>query len=389
VDVTPAVEEATTGAAERAAGRAERAAWVTQARTARVGNAPARKTVCEHPSRAGAGLCADCPREVTPGTIAVPSARVISPGQDSIAAPARQVPDAAELLRRTLDGIGLFLVDHVWFTSKSQVIGAAGWIGQAAARDSDGEPLWLAFPRFLVTSRLNGSGKSTLADQARIILGCRAGRASKITPYGLCKVLGTYKEAAIADDAQNVFRSDKAGAELLSVIINGYTIGATWVSGKSDGRIENAWGPVMVVGKDDLITKRYETLKDLIDRCAPLLRMERPPRYMPQLDWDARARGAALGRALTTATSALVDELRQAEAGLARETQGALITDGDGGRIAQVWRPLEAVARVAGGHWPEAMAQAREELATAGGDLLSAAEELDRIGTDGRSFWDE
>ena len=46
---------------------------------------------------------------------------------------------------------------------------------------------------------------------------------SKVTPYGLTKVLGGLKETAICDDAQNVFRGGKTGAELLSILINGYS----------------------------------------------------------------------------------------------------------------------------------------------------------------------
>ena len=117
----------------------------------------------------------------------------------------REIPDAAELLPRVAWGIGLLLTDYVSFPSRSSVIGVLSWIAQAAARGGDGELIWRAYPRLLVTSRLNGSGKSTVGDLASMLLACRAGRMSKVTPYGLTKVLGKYKEAAIADDAQDVF----------------------------------------------------------------------------------------------------------------------------------------------------------------------------------------
>ena len=305
----------------------------------------------------------------------------------------RTLVDAPALLRRTLEGMGLLFTDYVAFPSRASVIAVVTWTAQAAARDADGKSIWRAFVRLLLTSRLNGSGKSTVADIIRMLLLCRTGRMSKVTPYGLCKVLGTWKEVAIADDAQNTFRSDKAGAELLTVMINGYTPGATWVSGKSDGKVEDASGPLVIVGKDDLMTKRAEYLKDLIDRSA-VVRMERPDHYMPEFDEEAEARAASLGATLKAVTGALQAQLKQAARELAQENRGRLITDGDGGRTAQIWRPMLAVARVAdgdGGPWYEATLQAMEELSAAGGDLLKAEEaltELEELHDDGRSFWD-
>ena len=307
---------------------------------------------------------------------------------------ARVRPDAPALLRRTLEGMGLLFTDYVAFPSRSSVIAVTTWTGQAAARNADGDSIWRAYVRLLLTSRQNGSGKSTVADLIRMLLLCRAGRMSKVTPYGLTKVLGTLKEVAIADDAQNTFRSDKAGSELLTIMINGYTPGATWVSGKSDGKIEPASGPLVIVGKDELITKRAEFLKDLIDRSA-VVRMERPDHYMPEVDEEAEARARSLGATLKAVTAALQAELRQAARELAQENRGRLITDGDGGRTAQIWRPMLALARVADGdqpgQWFEATLQAMDELSAAGGDLLQADEaltELEDLRDDGRSFWD-
>jgi hypothetical protein len=299
--------------------------------------------------------------------------------------------DAPALLRRTLEGMGLLYTDYVAFPSRSSVIAVTTWTGQAAARDADGESIWRAYVRLLLTSRENGSGKSTVADITRMLLQCRAGRMSKVTPYGLTKVLGVFKETAIVDDAQNTFRNDKAGTELLTIMINGYTPGATWVSGKGgDGKIEPASGPLMVVGKDALIKERAESLKDLINRSA-VVRMERPDHYMPEFDEEGEARARSLGATLKAVTGALQGELRQAARDLAKENQGRLITDGDGGRTAQIWRPMLALTRVAGGPWYDATLEAMEDLSSAGGDLLKADEALtalEELRDDGRSFWD-
>ncbi len=218
---------------------------------------------------------------------------------------------------------------------------------------------------------------------------------SKVTPYGLTKVFGTYHETAILDDAQNTFRSDKAGAELLSVMINGYTDGATWVTGKSDGKVEDASGPMMIVGKDDLITKRAESLADLLVRSV-IVRLERPRLYMPELNRRAIARAQRIGAALAPIMGALKPQLEAAADELAAELVGTEVTDPNGPRTAQIFRPLEAVARVAGGPWPAAIRQARDELAAASGDLYAAAGILDGLAdspgspdSGKRSFWDD
>lgn len=381
---------------------------------------------CRHPQRIGtARQCGDCPERMPaaggervaaararlkaraasrdtqadsrPPAVPVPAPEAASGSQvamrdpDAVSTRTRSVPDAREMLGPVLEEIGLLLTDYVAFPSRSAVIGVILWLAQAAARDGDGELAWRAYPRLLVTSRQNGSGKSTLGDLASMMLACRAGRMSKVTPYGLTKVLGKWREAAIADDAQNVFRSDKAGTELLTILINGYTPRATWVTGKDDGKIENAYGPVMVIGKDDLITKRAEYLRDLIDRSVTI-RMERPERYMPEVGEDAEDRARTLAAALKAVMGSLLPQLKNAARDIEQASSGLVITDGDGGRTRQIWRPMEAVAAVAGGPWPEVAAQARAELSAAAGDLLAAEDALTkmtRTAADRRSFWDE
>jgi hypothetical protein len=312
--------------------------------------------------------------------------------------PRQEQPEPHTLLRRALEALGVLLTDHVEFGSRSAAVAVALWLAQAAAKDSDGNPLGMAYPRLLVTSQRNGSGKSTVGDIARLVLQTRAGRMSKVTPYGLCKVYSVYKEAAILDDAQNVFRSDKAGAELLSIMINGYTPGATWVSGKSDGKIEAASGHMMVIGKDALITKRAEDLADLIVRSV-IVRLDRPKFYMPELDKRAWARAQGIGTVLAQVLGSLAGELDGASADLAAELVGMEVTDPNGPRTMQIWRPLLAVARVAdegasAPRWSMAAQQAMDELSAASGDLLQASEALDgleavsaALGTPGRSFW--
>ncbi len=395
------------------------------------------KTVCEHPARR-TGLCRGCPRAATaaggpapdrqqriaglkaaaavlatpagipaatpprplpPGLVKAPAGVAVRDTGTVTATPAgRPEVDPAELLRRVLEGTGLFFTDYVAFPSRSTVIAVILWAAHAAARDSERELIWRASPRLLLTSAENGSGKSTVLDALALLLGSRAGRLVKVTPYGLAGILGKYKEVALPDDAQTVFgTTGTAAKDLLAVLLGSYVRGGTWTSGKSNVTIEGIYGPVALAGKDALITKQASALTDLLARSI-IVRLERATRYMPELDEDGETRAVMLGKALTAVMGALQPQLREAARDLAARNRGQVITDGDGGRVAQIWRPLLAVAQVAGAPWVEAARQAMDELAAASGDLLAAQEALtgleglEGIGglpSEGRSFWDE
>ena len=302
------------------------------------------------------------------------------------------VPDATELLPQVLEEIGLYLLDYVSFPSRSALVASVLWIASAAARDQQRDLIWWAHPRLLATSAENGSGKSTLLDLIAVLLQSRAGRLVKVTPYGLAKILGAYKEVALPDDAQNVFgATGEAGKDVLNILLGSYSRGGTWVSGKSKGTIEPVYGAVALAGKDAVITKNADALADLLVRSV-IVRFERAVRYMRQMDTRGAARGAQLAQSLAAVMAALHVQLLAAADGLAEESEGQIITEGDGGRTAQIWRPLDAVAAVAGGPWAQYGRQAREELAEASGDLMSAQDALaDIVGarTEGRNFWDE
>ncbi len=338
---------------------------------------------CRHPWKPAAARCSDCPlRQASP-----PLTGHIAPG------PRRDVPDARELLGKVLEATGLYLAGYVRFPSRAAVIAATLWIAHAAARDESGELIWWATPRLLLTSRQNGSGKSTLLDLIAILLASRSGRMVKVTAYGIAQIVGTHHDVALPDDAQLTFgTTGTAAKDIQAALLGGYSRGGTWVTGKSKGTIEKVFGPAAIAGKDELITKQADALRDLLARSI-IIRMERPDRYLPQIDEAAHERGTVIGDALRACMGALLPDLRQAARDLGAEAAGQYITDGDGGRTAQIWRQLEAVARVAGGRWPGAVAEAAAELTAAAGDLLAAQEALnglDQAGlADGRSFWDE
>lgn len=304
----------------------------------------------------------------------------------------REIPNAAELLSQLLEELGLYVMDYCEMPSRSSLVAVLLWIAHAAARDAQRDLIWWASPRLLLTSAENGSGKSTLLDLIGILLQSRAGRMVKVTPYGMAKILGAFKEVALPDDAQNTFGvTGEAAKDLLSIMLGSYSRGGTWTSGKSNATIEPVYGAVALAGKDALITKNAAALADLLARSV-IIRMERPKRYMRQMDRRGYARGVALAKSLAAVMGALQGQLLEVAENLAEEAVGQPITEGDGGRTAEIFRPLEAIATVAGGMWAQAFAQAREELSAASGDLIGAENALAGIvgeRTEGRNFWDE
>lgn len=309
----------------------------------------------------------------------------------AVSAPARrQRPDAPALLRRVLEETGLYLCEYVQFPSRAAVVAVVLWIAHAAARDEDGKLISRTSPRLLLTSAKNGSGKSTLLDLIGYLLHSRTGRMVKVTAAGLAKVLGQYNDVALPDDAQLTFGSTGAASkEIQAVLLGGYTRKGSWVTAEKSGGIKNVFGPAAVAGKDQLITTQADALADFLAR-SWIVRMERPKRYMPQPDEEAEEKGEMLGKALSAVMGAVAAEYKQAMRDLASEAAGQAITEGDGGRTAQIWRIGEAIARVAGGPWPEAMADAAEELAAAAGDLLAAEDAVTTAAQsrdDDRDFW--
>jgi hypothetical protein len=331
-------------------------------------------------ARQGGGRAEVTPREEIPVALRGPQ---LAPSQ---------MPDAPELLCQVLEEIGLYLMDYVEFPSRGALVAVVLWIAHAAARDAQRDLIWWTSPRLLLTSAENGSGKSTLMDLTGILLQSRVGRMIKVTPYGLTKVLGAFKEVALPDDAQNMFgASGEAAKELQSVLLGSYTRGGSWVSGKNQATIDSAFGPVCLAGKDKLITLYADALADLLARSV-IVRMKRPRRYMRQMDREGLARGAALAESLKAVMGALQATLLHVAEDLSMQSVGQEITDGDGGRVNQIWNVLEAVALVADGPWVQAFEQARDELTAASGDLVGAQNVLAGIvgtRTEGRSFWDE
>ena len=278
------------------------------------------KATCDHPARWEADSlkapCHDCPRKPAPSAagafdadaarrraadrearrIAASERAGITPAPSQVPgvgtavavadadeivpaatyAPRRQRPDAAQLLRRLLEEIGMHLCEYIQFPSRAAVVAVVLWIAHAAARDEEEKLLWRASPRLLLTSAQNGSGKSTLMDLIAILLRSRAKRLIKVTAAGLIGILNELHDVGLPDDAQLIFGTTGAAAkDLQSVLLGSYSKHGTCVTGQQTVRVRPVFGPVVVAGKDQLITTQKDKLTDLLARSV-IIRMERP-----------------------------------------------------------------------------------------------------------------
>ena len=323
-----------------------------------------------------------------PAEVAVRTAGAVTARPPGIA-PQRPDIDGARLLEQA----GLFLLDYASFPSPAAAVACTLWAAHAVARDANRDLIWRATPRLLLSSAENGSGKSTVLDLLAILTRSRAGRLGTVTAPGLVQLLGQLREPAFPDEVQSTFGNGRRAEEVRRIINAGYTRRAAALTGRgAKATLTNVFGPVAMAGLDSLITDTNGRMADTLARCI-VIRMQRPDRRMPELDERGEDRGDAIAAALAGWTAAVQGELRSAAQDLADAAargEDGLDDIGDGGRVAQIWRPLLAIADVAGGMWPTAAREAIWELSAAAGDLDGAADAMAWLEdeTAGRSFFD-
>jgi hypothetical protein len=321
-------------------------------------------------------------------SVAVMAPSAVIPAAAAGIAPRRAEVDGARLLEQC----GLFLLDYASFPSPAAAVACTLWAGHAVARDASRDLIWRASPRLLLTSAEPGSGKSTVLDLLAILCRSRAGRLGTVTAPGLVQLLGQLREPAFPDEVQSTFGNGRRAEEVRRIINAGYTRRAAALTGRgAKASLTNVFGPVAMAGLDSLITDTNGRLTDTLARCI-IIRMERPARRMPELDERGEDRGDAIAAALAGWTAAIQGELRATAQGLADAAaagEDGLEDIGDGGRVAQIWRPLLAIADVAGGMWSAAARDAVWELSAAAGDLEATADAMDLLEaeTAGRSFF--
>jgi hypothetical protein len=297
--------------------------------------------------------------EVTAGTeVAVPYYI------DAWAPPEPETIDGAALLTDVARWFGT----NIAFPSVSAQVLLTLWNVHALARDRGdkgiGPPIWHATPRLGVTSKYNKSAKSTVLDMTGMLQGTTR---SRITARALAEKIGHKHQTVTLDEVKITFGTGLAATDIQWILLNGYTPRATWEYQSGSRVIEiPCFGPAAYAAKDDLITATADRLEDLFDRTI-FLRMTRADRLMPQVDEQTEADALLLQESLIGWTDSVRSELRMRARDLARldhEASAQAAAEGReiDARRPQIWRPLLAVADVAGAPWPVLARRAMHEL---------------------------
>jgi len=235
--------------------------------------------------------------------------------------------------------------------AQPQADAVALWVLGAHAFDA-----WTIFPRLLATAPERGCGKSTLLDVLSRLVPRPLG-ASSISPAALFRTIEAARPTLLLDEADAYARDNE---ELRGVVDAGHRRDGAVIRTVGDNhepRQFSAWAPVALAAIGHL----PGTIEDR--SLIVSLRRRRPDEPIKPLRGDRRDRREELARKAARWAAEHCGKLREADPEM---------PDGIHNRAADNWRPLLAIADLAGGEWPERARQAPTELRRGGEDSESA-----------------
>jgi putative DNA primase/helicase len=253
--------------------------------------------------------------------------------------------DGAELL----DGLAAAIRRHIVL---GQAEAAAAALCVVATHGFDA--FWV-FPRLLITAPEKGCGKTTLLDLLFRLVP-RPLAASNITAAALFRVIEAARPTLLLDEADTWARDNE---DLRSILDAGHRRDGNVIRTIGDNhepRQFSAWSPVALAAIGHL----PGTVEDR--SIKPALRRRRPDETIEPLRLDRTGALDELGRMAARWAADHVAALAEIDPAMPA---------GIVNRRADNWRPLLAVADLAGGAWPERARQAAAELEGQGDDEAS------------------
>lgn len=264
---------------------------------------------------------------------------------------------------KALDDARAFLARFVKFPTPAALDVATLWAAHTHVVDGKDRLGFYTTPRLGFFSDEPGSGKTRamqmvckLSHKGKILLDVTAPSFAE-EMHDNCATVGL-------DEIDILFGvTGNAKSVLRSLINGGYQRDSAWWTrkGQDDKFI---FGPVVMAG----LARTYrstDAMKSLRSRTIPVTMTRsggQVERYRPALhDALAAELQRRLGKWVSRYTPQILEEWPE-------------LPDGVDDRDAELWEPLFMVARVAGGHWPQSVWQACEELALGSQD--NAPEEL-------------
>jgi hypothetical protein len=202
-------------------------------------------------------------------------------------------------------------------------------------------------PRLAISSRVKGSGKTT-ALEVTCCLSARGRMASSYTAASVMRGMAARQPTLCLDETDRLLKDDKS--DLVAILNAGDRRSTALVERAmqtADGRwvVEdlNVWGAVAFAGIDDLpetladrsvrILLRKASSKDVTDHLRDGISLELI---------ELRRQLASWGKQLTEVPDPDLPEILMRQAG----------------RVGDNWRPLIAIADIAGGGWPKLIREA-------------------------------
>jgi putative DNA primase/helicase len=217
-------------------------------------------------------------------------------------------------------------------------------------------------PRLAITSPVKGCGKTTLMDCLACLV-TRPLQAASITSASIFRAVEMARPTLLFDEAERLF-GDGGDNEILSILNSGHREGGGALRIVGDDH-EPRWFSTFAPAAFALIGRLPDTQQDRSIAIELRRRTADEPVTLFRLDRTHHLH--ALARRAARWVTDNIDSLRMADPNM-----GALFN-----RVADNWRPLFAVANLAGGEWPRrardaaAVAVARDSESSTGEQLLA------------------
>jgi Protein of unknown function (DUF3631) len=247
-------------------------------------------------------------------------------------------------------------LDHyaVW-PSQDALTAACLWAAHAACRDSQGTLIFNSTPRLMFLSDEPGSGKSHCLGMLRLLAAAKYGLLTEPTSAAIAHIINDEHETAFIDEADVLFGAGKRKAAIRAILNAGYARDAGSVVHMRGQQVEklDCFGPVALAGLGSTESATGDSLNPLFDR-AIVIRMRKATTRVPSIGDDSKKLCAVFARALWASAVQWRGEILEA--------CDEPMPDWLYGRQEEIWRPLFAIARVAGHTWPDAVEHAAKSF---------------------------
>jgi hypothetical protein len=289
-----------------------------------------------------------------PSEVAVP--------QTAAVARAAQPIDGARLLNIADAWMGR----HVWMSDAARHAAVLYVAAQHFRIAESGRLAWPKFGRMLYVADAPGSGKTT----AMSLMGYMSapwyrGTDANPTAPGLCASIKEEHAAIFIDELHRLLGAKGTRkADVVTILNVGYEKNGTYLNARG-GKANRApvYAPAVMAGKDVLLTSAAEEIGDLIDRCAAVVHMAKPPEgvELAEVTDATQAQGEAIAvRLAAWAAEQMADTERFREAFTVACDRAREV--GLTGRAKDVWVPLIATGWLASEGHADAACEAALEF---------------------------